>query len=500
MLLAAALANPLFYPAALVVAAAGWVVYQRVFSPYAGIPGPFWASVTRFWYLRRVIAEDIHRCTKSLHQRYGPIVRIAPDEVSISDPAAMKQIYAVTGGFTKTDFYTAQTRISVSPRNDLVTERDEAVHAVRRRLVNRMFTMSSIMESEAHINRVTEAFFQALSEHATNSKTLDMAQWLRMYTMDIIGELFFGRMFGFIQERKDIGGYMAAIDAVAPHGMRVGVMSSWMRPFQMLLIPFSSQFLPGIRGFKALAAESKRYVEERVGMKTERRDMLGALLQIAEEHNPEFDLRDVHMEAYVAIFAGAETTATALRSTVYHLSRTPHARAKLQAEIDSAHRRGKLSPMITYGEAVELPYLDAVLKEAMRVQPPIAFTLPRHVPAGGRTICGRFSPAGSRVGISPYVLHYQKSVFGEDAEDFSPERWLGPDAARMDRYMFQFGYGSRSCLGKNLALAELYKLVPQIYRAFDVRLVDPTKEWKEQGSFFWKHSEIEVLLVKREVQ
>jgi hypothetical protein len=71
MLIATALSNPLFDAAALVLAAVGWVVYQRVFSPYAGIPGPFWASITRFWYLRRINAEDFHRYTKELHKKYG---------------------------------------------------------------------------------------------------------------------------------------------------------------------------------------------------------------------------------------------------------------------------------------------------------------------------------------------------------------------------------------------------------------------------------------------
>ena len=70
----ALLCNPLFYPSAIVVAAVTWVVYQRVFSPYAGIPGPFWASITRFWYLNRINAEDMHQYTKMLHKKYSMLV------------------------------------------------------------------------------------------------------------------------------------------------------------------------------------------------------------------------------------------------------------------------------------------------------------------------------------------------------------------------------------------------------------------------------------------
>lgn len=71
MLLAALLSNPLFYPIALAASAVGWVVHQRVYSPYAAIPGPFWASITRFWYLQRINAKDMHRCTKELHEKHG---------------------------------------------------------------------------------------------------------------------------------------------------------------------------------------------------------------------------------------------------------------------------------------------------------------------------------------------------------------------------------------------------------------------------------------------
>jgi cytochrome P450 len=189
-----------------------------------------------------------------------------------------------------------------------------------------------------------------------------------------------------------------------------------------------------------------------------------------------------------------------MRTAVYHLSRTPEAKAKLQAEIDEAARNGQLSPMITYAEAIKLPYLMAVIKEALRVHPPIALSFPRHVPAGGRTICGRFFPEGCRVGVNPYVLHYQQSVFGEDAEDFNPDRWLRPGAENMDRYMHHFGNGSRTCIGKNIALAEIYKFIPQLYREFDVRLADPNKEWVEHNYFFVKQTGVLAKLSKRVVE
>lgn len=317
--------------------------------------------------------------------------------------------------------------------------------------------------------------------------------------MDVIGELFFGRMFGFINERRDVGGYIGAVDIILPHAIRMGVLYNWMRPFQVLLLPFSASLRHGLKVFNSLAAESKRLVDERKGNKSTRTDMLAKLLKVADEKAPDFDITDVYTESYTAIFAGGDTTAIAMRTALYHLSKNPSAKSKLQAEIDAAQAEGRLSANITYAEALKLPYLVAVIKESMRVHPSIALTFPRHVPTGGREICGHFFTEGCRVGVNPYVLHYDASIFGKDAEDFNPDRWFRDEAANMDRYMFQFGSGARTCIGRNIAMAEIHRFIPQFFRQFDIQLTNPEKEWVEHNTWFVKQTGIEARLTKRNV-
>ena len=104
-----------------------------------------------------------------------------------------------------------------------------------------------------------------------------------------------------------------------------------------------------------------------------------------------------------------------------------------------------------------------------------------------------------RVGVNPYVLHYQTSIFGEDAESFNPDRWLRPDATVMHRHMFQFRSGTRGCMGKSVALAELHKFIPQSLRAFRVELVGPTEEWTEHNTWFMKQTDIDCRVSKREI-
>ena len=149
--------------------------------------------------------------------------------------------------------------------------------------------------------------------------------------------------------------------------------------------------------------------------------------------------------------AGSDTTAIALRSILYHLLKKPSTLHQLLAALDSASKRGDLSTPVHYAEAIKIPYLVACCKEGMRIHPSVGYSLARHVPDSGCEIAGDLFPSGVRVGISPAVLHFDKGVFGEDAEDFVVERWFRKNAAIMDAHMLHFGHGARTCSGKDVS-------------------------------------------------
>ncbi|KAF5562345.1 hypothetical protein FNAPI_3241 [Fusarium napiforme] len=144
---------------------------------------------------------------------------------------------------------------------------------------------------------------------------------------------------------------------------------------------------------------------------------------------------------------------------------------KLQREIDEADKGGHLSEYVTYQESLKLPYLQATLKEAMRMHPAVGFPLERYVPEGGAEVCGYNLPAGTNISTSAPLMHIDKGVFGHDARIFRPERWLeaSPEnLSLMDRTFMAFGHGSRTCIGKNISLMEMGKLIPQLFRHFDI--------------------------------
>ena len=158
--------------------------------------------------------------------------------------------------------------------------------------------------------------------------------------------------------------------------------------------------------------------------------------------------------------------------------RTPGCYAKLQEEMDTKLPRNSLTisserVSTSQSAARELPYLHACIQEGFRVHPPFGIGFERIVPPTGAVIAGKSVPGGTVVSCSTGVVQYDKSIFGDDVDVFRPERWLEtPDNAEkirnMERTMFHFGAGNHTCLGKNIALMEIYKLIPSLLRTFEV--------------------------------
>lgn len=194
-----------------------------------------------------------------------------------------------------------------------------------------------------------------------------------------------------------------------------------------------------------------------------------------------------------------------MRAIFYYLVKNPRCYAKLQAEIDTAHEKGSLSEHITFTEAQNhLPYLSLVIKEAMRLHPSFGLAIQRTVPPNAPLICGHKLSPGTEVGISAWVLHRNKSVFGQDADSFRPERWLesesGPDRLRqMENCFLGFGAGTRICIGRHISMMEMMKLVPLLLRRWRIEWVglNGSQEWKIDTQVFSRQTGVIVRFVER---
>ena len=146
-------------------------------------------------------------------------------------------------------------------------------------------------------------------------------------------------------------------------------------------------------------------------------------LMIARAKSPE-KVTDYHLfiMGQSNVVAGSDTTAISLSSIMWHLLKYPETLRKLREEIDEFTARGS-GTTLTFKETQEMPYFQAVMKEALRLHAATGLPMWRTVPDGGAEIHGRFFPAGTVVGVNTWVAHYDESVF-PDASTFRPERWL----------------------------------------------------------------------------
>lgn len=162
---------------------------------------------------------------------------------------------------------------------------------------------------------------------------------------------------------------------------------------------------------------------------------------------------------------------------------------------------------VSYKESRNLPYLNAVIRESMRLHPVVGMALERYVPAGGLQLPdGSCVPAGAAVGMNPFLVN-RTSVFGEDSEAFRPERWLQGPQENSDSYKTRlasmndtdltFGAGSRVCSGRHIANLELYKVIPTLIKRFRMELVDAEKEWEVKNGWFLRQTGVNVRLTRR---
>jgi cytochrome P450 len=301
---------------------------------------------------------------------------------------------------------------------------------------------------------------------------MDLATKVQFFTLDVISKVGLGTAFGMLQADDDIDDYLKS----SAEGLAVGNTALAMGFSWLAHSPFIGKFVaPSPKdnnGFGKMMATCFRYVDQRAANPTDKRsDMLASFIR----HGLSGD--ELRTEALEQIIAGSDTTATAIRTTMLHVITNPRVYAKLQREIDDAVRDGQAPALgdglISAAQAKQLPYLQAIIREALRVHPPVTNIFSRDVPPAGDLVTISphdetkvFLPGGVSIGYSAYAMHHDKEIYGEDADVFRPERWFETDDAKL-RIMATtneliFGHGKFQCLGKRIAQVELGKLIFEV--------------------------------------
>ncbi|KAL4862663.1 hypothetical protein BDV12DRAFT_207062 [Aspergillus spectabilis] len=409
------------------------------------IPGPLAASLSDLYRLGRVLAGQAHHHDIHLHRKYGSVVRLGPKTVSVSSPDAIQKIYGISANLPKSDFYPVNFTYNQGKLiQGIFATKDENLHRVMKRPIANLYSMTSILAYEPLVDETIQVMVNQLNQRfAATGHPCVLSDWLQFYAFDVISSVTFSSRVGFLEQGTDINN---VIEGIWQHFKYFGTIGQ----------------MPWLDNFWDKSA------------------IVNALLPA----------KFLQSWTISNMLAGSDTTAIYLRAILYYLVRHPSALHRALAELQTAEAEGHLSPIITYKESSSLPYLDACIKESGRIHPSIGLPLERVVPPAGLEIDGHYLPGGTVVGINAWTCQYDKDVFGPDADEWRPERWL-VDAAqrtRMERAILLFGAGHRSCIGKHIATVETYKLVPQLLREF---------EWETQNFWIVRQTGMGVVLRRR---
>ena len=483
------------------VAATIWllfVIVQHLLSPLRTIRGPLITRITKAWYFHRVWRGEFNKDNNALHQKYGKIVRIAPRVYSFNDADAVKVIYGKGTEFDKSDWYSAWNAPGFKT---IFTEPSVKAHGQLRRKFQHTYSMSSLVTYEGFVDHCIALLKQRLEGLAKTGGGVDMAQWFLCYAADTVSMITYSKRMGFLDAGEDVGGILKDVHGTFFYSSVTGIyaefhpliynVTSWLSRYG--LVKGTPRMSIGRFTTDLIAEKRKQRQDIEEGDTSSEtldedapRDFLSKFLDSNEQDPTKFTERDINVGLIANIIAGSDTTAAALSATLYCLLKNPSTLSKLQDEISSRVRESELSSPPTFKQAQKMPYLQAVLQEAQRLFPGATLPLQRVVPDGGAEICGYFFPAGTVVGVNAAVLHKNKAIFGEDAASFRPERWLESDKetlSYMQRHWMPFGLGSRTCIGKNISLLEMTKLIPELLRRFEFVLDD--KLAREDADWEW---------------
>ncbi|KIM95590.1 hypothetical protein OIDMADRAFT_133798 [Oidiodendron maius Zn] len=472
------------------------VVYNIYFHPLAKFPGPKLYAISQIPWAIKTITGRFEDDLRSLHARYGDVVRFAPDELSFITPAAWKDIY----GHGNTKFFVKAHEAPPGTVSNILRAND-ADHARFRKLMSHAFSDRALREQYSliagHVDRLISKLNDKVSGNEENAdNVVDIVSWYNFTTFDLIGDLAFGESFDCLKN-SSLHTWVALIFR-SIRANSLALVAKRFNPLGKLLLFFRSE--DAIHKWKDHMRMTREKVGRRLKKQTDRPDFMTYILRHNDERG--MSLPEIESNASFLIMAGSETTATALSGVTYLLLRNPEHLTALVHEIRS---RFPLDEAMDISALADCKYLNACLQESLRMYPPVPIGLRRLVVAENAMVAGYHIPKGTVVSLHSLAAYRSPSNFA-NPNQFLPGRWIdGVESSERDKneslstafrgIIEPFSVGPRNCLGKNLAWVEMRLILARVLRSFDLELVDNGWNPDEQKIYtLWEKPRLNVKL------
>ncbi|KAH8750286.1 cytochrome P450 [Diaporthe sp. PMI_573] len=361
-----------------------WIIagalYNVFFHPLRTFPGPLLWRAFRLPFVIKAIQGRLAFDMLSIHEQYGPVVRIAPNELAFAHPSAWRDIMGGKQDFAKWDEY---YKVQHHQATNIMFAPDEE-HARMRRAAGIGFSDRVLREMEPPIQNSIGLLIRRLMDQCKSPEVdgkIDMSKWYNFTAFDLIGNLVMGESYHCL-ENADYHPWVRPIYQVTHISAIISSLGHypWFKSTLLRLFrPIISRKILNHQAY-ARAKLTKR-------MKVNRNDLVQAMLDIDTNNEKEMD--KLFMNTSVFIVAGSETTATVLSGVTFLLLSQPDKLARLTDEVRNAFESEE---DITMAKASQLEYMLACLEETLRLYPPVPIGMPRIVPKGGRIISGSYVP------------------------------------------------------------------------------------------------------------
>lgn len=441
------------------------------------IPGPKLFALTKW----RLAFEDWRgertRVIHKLHQRYGPVIRIGLNEIHFNSLTALHEIYGAGSRYERTSFY---RMFDVYGKQNLFTFHTSEEHAARKKMLAFAYSKSLMMKHPSTTtfeNRVEEYLdLLEINGDAPN----DTFKTLHYFSIDSITHVLYGPKYGATSALTGNSTHRALLDDILDPARRSlswfavhhPKFTKWLYTRTHLLGQVLQPFLPmkkpstysGIRAHALQAFDDSCNALQATDGTLET-SIIGLLL--SKQKDSSLEDMDIASECADHLLAGIDTTADTLMFLFWRLSlpENKDVQERLIAEIRNMCNDSRESPVTVVEASDKLEYLDAVIKETLRLYAPLPASEPRSLPNRDSIIDDYNIPAGTVVSMSPYSLHRNSEVF-QDPLEFKPERWFRDDVATLNRWFWAWSSGGRMCIGKHLAMAEMTTLVTAVYEKY----------------------------------
>jgi cytochrome P450 len=434
----------------------GLGVYRLYLHPLSKFPGPKLAALT-LWY--EFYFEIIKRGRfaweiKRMHEVYGPVVRINPNELHVSDPDFYEELYG--GPTRKRDKFKWSANMFGQP-NTLLSTVDHDTHKRRRAPVARFFSLQAIRRFDPVIRKKLDAMNHRFTEYQGTGQPVNLTTAFISLTTDIITEYAFGVSYGYLEAEGFNPDWLPVLISASEQSLLHKQVPWFTNTLRKIPLEWMIKIKPEFASFLSITTVINNRIKEimtgadKIDKNSDQATIFHGLLS---GDGPAAELTPEYLEGLgqTIVAAGAITTAHYLKTTMFHLLANPEILQRLSSEMKEVMRDPMVIPPVA--ELEKLPYFHAVINEGFRISEGIIARLTRVAPDETLEVAGYTIPPGTPIGMSGWLLHGNPTLFPSPKE-FKPERWLEPGAEQKEKYLTNFTKGSRICLGKDLAHTEI---------------------------------------------